>query len=231
MPALIETLIDKRDVVEIVRDQIAAILFNESTGQQALATAAEQDPKLWELRVFVERSNPWEEFTDPPTQGSQRDWAPVVNVAWDKSEDDEKSSDPVERQRVHAVFNIDCYGAGVSRDGDEEGHVPADEAAVFERDRALRLVRNIIMAGKYTYLNLRKTVTGRWRMSTESFEPPLEERPKIRVRAGRIALRVSFNEFSPQVQGVPLELIAVTVKRSETGQVLFTAEYPQESDS
>jgi hypothetical protein len=230
MPPPIESLIDKLDTAEIVREQLAAILFNETTSQQALAVLAAKDPALWALKVFVERSNPWEEFADPPPQGSQRDLTPLVCVSWDKSDDDEKASDVVERQRVHAVFNIDVYGAGVSRDTDD-GHQPGDLAAAEERDRALRLVRNILMAGHYTYLGLRGVVTGRFRVSTEAFEPPLNEQPKVRVRAARLALRVSFNEFSPQVQGVPLELIALTVKRSETGQVLFTAEYPQEHDS
>lgn len=227
---LIETLIDKRDVIEIVRERIEAILFDESASQRAKALAAGKDPWLWALRIFSERANPWEEFADPPPQASQRDLTPLVNVSWSKSDDDEKSSDVVERQRVHAVFHLDVYGAGVSSDS-SEGHRPADLVAAEERDRALRLVRNIMMAGTYTYLGLRGTVMGRWRVSTEAFEPPIDERPKVRVRAARLALRVSFNEFSPQVQGVPLELIALTVKHSETGQVLFTAEYPQEQDS
>ncbi|HKY40790.1 MAG TPA: hypothetical protein VJN18_32870 [Polyangiaceae bacterium] len=223
-------MIDKFDTVELVREKLAEILFDEQKSQQEKATEADKDPVDWALRVFLERSNPWEEFTDPPPQDSQRDFTPLVNISWDNSNDDEKASDPVERQRVHAVFNIDVYGAGVGRDT-SEGHQPGDELAVLERDRALRLVRNIIMAGHYTYLGMRGVVTGRWRVSTESFEPPIGEAPKVRVRAARIALRVSFNEFSPQVEGVPLELIAVIGKSSETGEVLFTAQYPQESDS
>jgi hypothetical protein len=231
---LIETLIDKVDTVELVRTQIETILFDESKSQQEKALAAAKDPALWALRVFSERANPWEEFSDPPPQGSQRNLTPLVNVAWSKSDDDEKSSDVVERQRVHAIYNLDVYGAGVGRDS-TDGHRPADLVAAEERDRALRLVRNIMMAGTYTYLGMprgaNQLVMGRFRVSTEAFEPPIDERPKVRVRAARIALRVSFNEFSPQVQGVPLDLIALTAKDSATGQVLFTAQYPQESDS
>lgn len=234
MPALIESLIDKRDSVELVRDRLAEILFDETKSQQAKATAAGKNPADWAFRVFLERSNPWEVFRDDPPQASQRNLTPLVNIAWDNSNDDEKASDPIERQRVHAVFHLDVYGAGVGRDT-STGHLPADEAAVIERDRALRLVRNIIMAGHYAYLGLPRGadqfVFGRWRVSAESFEPPLTEAPKVRVRAARFALRVSFNEFSPQVQGVPLELISVIGKSSETGEVLFTAEYPQESGS
>lgn len=230
MAALIASLIDKFDTVELVRDKLAEILFDEQTSQQTKATEGGKNPADWALRIFVERSNPWEEFTDPPPQATARNFTPLVNISWDNSNDDEKASDPVERQRVHAVFNLDVYGAGVSSDTDD-GHVPADQAAAEERDRALRLVRNIIMAGPYTYLAMRNVVTGRWRVSTESFEAPISEAPKVRVRAARLALRVSFNEFSPQVEGVPLELIAVIGKSAETGEVLFTAQYPQESDS
>jgi len=216
--------------VEIVRAKLGEILLVESAQQQQYARdAGDKDPELWKLRVYVERANPWEEFRDP------KDRSPLVNICWDNSQDDEKSSDTSRRQRVHAVFNIDCYGAGTAKES-SSGHDPADEQAGFARDRALRLARNILMSAHYTYLGLRPDensvgVTGRWRQSAQAFQLPIDARTTVRVAAARFALRVSFNEFSPQVVGVPLELVSVTAINAATGEVFFKADYPQESDS
>ena len=68
---MISALIDKLDNYEIIRDRVALILKEEQASQQLLATEAGKDPSLWGLRVFIERSNPWEFMrTDngrPPT--------------------------------------------------------------------------------------------------------------------------------------------------------------------
>jgi len=48
----IEQLIDKQDIVEIVRDEIAAMLLLEESSQRALATAAGKDPQRWAFAVF-----------------------------------------------------------------------------------------------------------------------------------------------------------------------------------
>lgn len=225
MSAKILELIDKRDNAEIIRDEIAAILLVESTNQQALAEEADKDPELWKLRVFTERANPWDEFS-----GETPDTTPLVNVWWDNSNDDEKASNVVERQRVVGTFNVDVYGYGVSVESDE-GHNPGDETAAFEAQRAARLVRNILMSAHYAYLNMRGVVARRWRASAQAFQPAIDSRPVAHVSAVRIAMRVEFNEFSPQHIPVPLALISVAVKRIDTGELLFTADYPQEEDS
>lgn len=105
----IASLIDKQDTVEIIRDQIAAILALETTAQQALATAAAKDPDLWKLRIYQERANPWENL---PSKTDDR--SPVVNVWWDSSTFDMSASNIVERQKSSATINIDCYGYGIS---------------------------------------------------------------------------------------------------------------------
>ena len=66
--SLIPDLIDKEDTFEIVRNQIALILANESASQVALATTAgKPDPNLWALKVYTERSNPWEQALNDKT--------------------------------------------------------------------------------------------------------------------------------------------------------------------
>jgi hypothetical protein len=229
MVAQIETLIDKFDNVELIRDQIAAIILVEQARQQELATAAGKDPELWRLRVFLERANPWDEFADVDGNGPE-DTSPLVNVWWANSDDGEHGSNTVERQRVTGTFHIDCYGYGVSRET-EEGHDSGDETASLEAQRSSRLVRNILMSAHYAYLGMRGVVGRRWRHSAQSFQPAIDSRPVAHVSAVRIALRVDFNEFSPQHVPVPLALISVAVKRIDTGELLFTADYPQEQDS
>lgn len=226
MPARITTLIDKLDGFEIVRDQIASILAVEQANQQVLAEQAGKDPLLWKLRVFTERSNPWQEFEAPKEfETSPLAQSPIVNVWYSTSTFNGSASNVVERQRSESVFNIDCYGCGVATES-SAGHDAGDELAAREAQRCVRLVRNILMAGASTYLGLRGLVGKRWPQSVTMFQPELEAANALQVQAARIAFQVDFNEFSPQVEGQPLELVSVEVKRSPSGELLLRADYP-----
>lgn len=218
---MITQLIDKQDNFEVVRDQLGAIMLLETTNQQALAAAADRDPNKWKLRVYTEASNPWEVFLNTPVE----DRSPIVNIWYDNSSFDAKASNSVERQKADAVFNIDCYGYGVASDIIGGGHTPGDQEAALEVQRALRLVRNIIMAGGYTYLGLRGLVWSRWPQSVTVFQPQMEERPVQNVVGGRLALNVAFNEFSLQYVPETLDLLSINVNRSETGELYFRADY------
>jgi hypothetical protein len=224
-------LIDKVDNKELVRDQIAAILLVESTGQQALARSLGKDPDLWKLRIYTEASSPWEAFLGQDVDGSKLpvDTSPIVNVWWQSSEDDASASNTVERQKVTAIFNIDCHGYAVSR-ASEDGHDSGDVLAAREAQRAERLVRNILMAGHYTYLELRKIVWRRWRNSSSAFQPSIDNRAVQNVMGVRMALQVEFNEFSPQAEGQPIEAIALEIKRLSDGLIYLTANYPEPED-
>jgi hypothetical protein len=229
VPALITELIESQTNRARVRDQIGAILLVELANQQTLATAASEDPRLWALRVYLERANPWEEFIDAP---DQLDAPPIVNVAFDNVGLEMAASNTVERQKGTAVYNIDCYGYGVSADVPDGGHELGDEQAAIEAERASGIVQRILMAGAYTYLGFARganqVVWRRWVQSVTSFQPQIDSRPVPRVQAVRVALQVEFSEFSPQVQGQPLELIHVSVKRKETGELYFAAQYGEE---
>lgn len=214
------TLIDKQDTFEIIRDQIVAILVLETANQQALATLAGKDPDDWKLRIFMERSNPWEQFLNGPV-----DRSPLINVWYDNSGFDSASSNVIERQKTDGVFNIDCYGYGQSEDDIAGGHKPGDREAALEVQKALRLVRNILMAGENTYLQLRGTVWGRWPQSATVFQPQQGERAAQQIVGARLTLRVTFNEFSPQVVAETLELLSVDVIRAEDGEIVVEADY------
>ena len=217
---MISQLIDKQDNFEVVRDEIAAILVTEVASQMALATAGGKDPSDWKLRVYSERSNPWEGLLN-----EQNDRSPIVNVWYDNSNFDPRASNSVERQKAEAVFNIDCYGYGMSQDVVGGGHKAGDQEAAIEVQRALRLVRNILMAGEYTYLGLRGLVWSRWPQSVTIFQPQIDARQMQQIVGARLAFRVVFNEFSPQVEAETLELVSAKVSRSEDGEVVINADY------
>jgi hypothetical protein len=216
MPPQILELIDKRDNVEIIRDQIAAILTVELAHQGVLSG-------LPQPAVFIERSQPWGQFIEA-TAAMQ----PLINVWFDSESFDASTSNVTERQKSEAIFNIDCYGAGVSQDDGVPagGHQPGDLQAALEAQRAVRLARNILMAGAYTYLGLRGLVWKRMPQTISMFQPQLDNRGVQRIVGARLALKVDFNEFSPQVQGEPLETLIVEVFKAGTGQLYLRAEYP-----
>lgn len=217
---MIENLIDKQDTFEIIRDQIAAILATETASQMALATAAGKDPLDWKMRIFTERSNPWEQWLN-----EQTDKSPIVNVWYDNSSFDPAVSNIVERQGTEAIFNIDCYGYGVSSDDGATGHIPGDREAALTVQKALRLTRNILMAAEYAYLGLRGTVWQRWPQSINIFQPPIDGRQAQQVVGARIAFRVKFNEFSPQFNLNVVELVSINVLRTEDGEIVAEADY------
>ena len=217
---MIDTLIDKKDNFEIVRDEIAAILVSETAEQQKLAVQAVKDPALWRLRVFTERFNPWEQYLNKP-----HDKSPLVNVWYDNSNFPEGHSNTFERQKSETIYNIDCYAYATSSDNASGGHNPGDREAAFALQRAIRLTRNILMAAEYTYLDLRPLIWQRWIQSITTFQPQQGTNPVQSVIAARIALRVGFNEFSPQITPEILELVSVDVLRTEDGQIVLEADY------
>lgn len=214
MTAQILTLIDKQDNFEAVRDQIGLILAEESANQQLLATGEGKDPNLWKLRVYVERSNPWETWLNGNT-----DRSPIINVWFDNATTLERGSDVIKTQQKEVVYNIDCYGLGVSG-GDVAGQLLGDKEAALNSHRGTRLCRNILMAAHYTYLGLRGIVGRRMTRSITAFQPEINGRAVQNVLATRIQLGVLLIEASPQATGEPIEYLSIELKRAEDGQIL-----------
>ena len=229
MVDVLATLIDKQDNFEIVRDQIA-VLINDNQAAQVILAAAEPDPSLWKLRVFTERANPWEQFLNDPAA----DTSPIVNVWYENGVFDEGKSDVVKRQAHVATFNVDVYGLGVAQSDGAGGQIPGDLTAAETATRGIRLVRNILMASENTYLQLRNAGTDdvgpgvwqRWVQSITSFQPELANEAAHQILGIRLALRVTFNEYSPQADETDLlELVHVDIRRNSDGMLLADAEY------
>lgn len=219
---LIDTLIDKQDTFEIVRDQIAGILVAEIKNQETKAIAEKKPPEDWKLRVFTERSNPWEQFQN---KDANTDSSPLINIWYDNGNFPESKGNTVERQAHEATYNIDCYAVGVSAENPAGGHTPGDRDAAFEVQKAVRLVRNILMSAVNVKLQLRGTVWDRWIQSITIFQPGLDSTAAQQIIGARIAFRVTFNEFSPQVTPETLELVTVDVKRTEDGLIVLEVDY------
>lgn len=220
----LQVLIDKQDNFEIVRDQIAAILVTEVANQKALATAASKDPALWDLAVYVERSNPWERWLNQGDEDEPVDEVPIVNVWFDGDSFPGNAGTVMERQKAEGVFNIDIYGFGSASDNGA-GHKAGDKEAALNCQRAVRLVRNILMASENTYLQLRGLVGRRWVQSRNVFQPEFNGQALNKVVGARLSLQVHYNEFAPQYEGDVLELLTVRVKRTDDNQVILAADY------
>jgi hypothetical protein len=216
----LQVLIDKRDNFEIIRDQIASLLVAEISNQQTLATLALKNPDDWNLRIFSERSNAWEIWLN-----DQSDTTPIVNVSFDVSNVDGLSSDPMRKQKTNATFNIDCYGIGISSDEPLSGHVLGDEKAAREAHRAIRLVRNILMAAENTYLQMRGIVGERRNSSIEIFQPQRGDDGMQQIIAARMQLEVKFNEFVDQYLPQTLEYVAIDVIALDDGQLILETDY------
>lgn len=209
-------LIDTPDNYEIVRDQIAAILASERDNQKALAIAAGKNPALWDFKVYEERSNPWGDFLN---EGA--DLTPIVNVWFDSDSFVEAATTRAETQKCNAFYNVDIIAAAK-----RTTTLAGDEAAAKNAQRIARLARNILMASKYTYLALpRGTTWDRQIESREAFQPGIGADATIRVLGMRVRMRVSFNETSPQYEGVPLTGLDVEIKRAETGEIYTNLSY------
>jgi len=234
MPTVLTALIDKQDNFEVVRDQIA-VLINTNQAAQVILAAAEPDPNLWKLRVFTERAQPWEQFLNEPGKALvSQDLSPIVNVWYENGTFPESMGDTVKRQAHTATYNIDVYGLGIAQDDGATGQIPGDLTAVQNATRGIRFVRNILMAAENTYLQLRNKdgaalgpgVYQRWVQSITSFQPDLASESAHSVIGIRLALRVTFNEYSPQVdESNALETVHVDIHRASDGMLLTDAEY------
>lgn len=219
---MIGELIDKIDTFELVRDKIAAIMLTEISNQQRLAIEGGKDPEDWNLRIFSERSNAWEQFQD----GTETPGTPIVNITYENSElDASAAGSTVESQKYAATYNIDCYAMGVST-GTQQG----DENAALRIHAVVRLVRNILMSGEYTRLGLTGIVGDRRVQSVTVFRPDASDEMAQKIVGARLVFRVTFNEHSPQVNGPALEIIGVQLKRAETGEIFLQMEYAQNGD-
>jgi hypothetical protein len=221
----IKTRITEQDVFEVVGLQIAAILELESLGQQQMAKAEGDDPAGLKLRVFYESSNPIADWLMQPQQGQPFDTSPIVHVHFDRDTFPKSKGAPHGRTHADGVWNIDCYGYGITQAFGASEQKTGAQQAMIERNRAARLVRNILMAGHYQCLALPSIVGSSWFASRQAGDLSDDELPSQHVKPIRLQFEVGYLErLTPQIQPVELQVIGVTIKRDGSGQLITYAE-------
>jgi len=186
------------------------------TGDVIVATAYNREE--YRLRVFTERSNPWEVWDSKP-ENTHADAAPIVALALRQSSTDRGKSDAIKKQHWDANYEIDCYGYGKSTET-AGGHEPGDGLSSLEALRAVALVNRILMFSGYMYLGMRGTVGSRMSESVERFPPDLESVPP-NITAFRFVLRVGLIELSPQFTALgTVDTINTDYIRTSDGEIV-----------
>jgi hypothetical protein len=193
--AHIKELITEPDTLEIVRDQIAAILSLELQNQYAIAVEdGAANAAEYHIPVYVENTRPYEAGDDNPLPR-------FVNVLLPKV-DAPEANPRLGMQKEQAVFWIDCCARG--NDG---GNFRDDRSAGIRAWKVTRLVRRILMSDYYTYLGLRGTVGSRIVTSMEAGTPEKISESALAYVIIRVTVAVQFLEKAIEAEGFPLEAI------------------------
>jgi hypothetical protein len=200
--AQITELIESPDTIEMVRDQIAALLSLELQNQYLLAIEKSAPrPQDYDVKVYVENSRPYDAASEQIY---------LINILLPKIT--VPTSNPrIGKQKEQATFYIDC-----AADGNSEGNFRDDKSSTFRAWKIMRLVRRILMSDQYAYLGLRGTVTSRTITVMEAGTPNTQAAQAITVV--RSTLLVDFVEGAIEGPFVILEGIDYNVN-ADTGQV------------
>lgn len=207
---MIAQLINKTDTAELARDAVAQILANESANQVQLAIDASIDPAPWAFTVYRERFAPIElKHNDAP--------AVVVNL--------ERTSEKDAAIAAYNDYNCDIKILVFACAKGTQTQ-PADEAAALRRSETVRIVRNILAAGEYSYLNMQKQV-GSSRVTSITFYslPVSDKESAAPTLAAELTLTVTCREQAPQITGVPLDSVAATLKTGDSGEIVAQLDY------
>lgn len=193
------------DNIEVIRDQISAIIHTEMRNQFELATA-EDDPVADDYLATVLVEN------DEPLQaGGDNDLFPIVNVSVEEVRLDGGAS--VNTSNRVALLKLDCYQVG-----NTSGKF-AGRTAMIKAWKLARCVRAILESDQYTYLFLRGIVSKVRINSMQGGYPAGMENSAVKVAAVRINLEVTYDQSSPQTTGPGLNILPVVIS-DENGQVV-----------
>lgn len=208
-PAVAE-LVSAPDNIEVIRDQIGALLALDLANQYALAKEA-HDPSAadYDVQVFVENDSPFQ-YVDEDTPDANP--FPCVNVSIE-STGQEKGTASVGKQVMNAQFYVDVYATGNTESVDDMG-----AKASLKAWKTARLVRHILRAEANTYLRLRGIV-GKVSFRFQAGEPNSPQ-SAIRVKMVRITVGVDYVEDVPIAQGVGVEVISANIA-DESGVVIL----------
>jgi hypothetical protein len=200
---LITALIEGKDNIEVIRDQIAAILSLELQNQKKMAEeAGREDPAQYDVRVFVENSRPYE-------MRDRKSPVRLMNVVLPKA--NLVSGSRAGSQKETAVFWIDCAAAGNGAASQWN-----EKSAVCRAWAVCRLARNILMSDAYLYLGLRGVAGSRAVTAMEAGMPQSGDMGEaVQFAAVRLTLEVQFAERYIEREGPPVEGIDFEITPAE----------------
>lgn len=228
MTAKITVLIDKRDNMEIIRDEIAAVLAVEIANQKVLAVAAGQDASDYDFNIYTEKTSPWELVET--SEGEITSQVPLVNVYIESANLNTAKAGDVTSTVYSVKYNIDCIAAKNSKVAGGS-KFSGDELAAYDAQRVCRLVRNILQSAQYKYLNLPSIMMDRKLSSITMFQPQISERPAQHCVGARIVFQVDVIEYAPEYIGPLLDTIYGECTRADDGSLIFAVEYEELSDT
>lgn len=217
MPEIIEpactTLQSEPDNIEIIRDQIAALLAVDFAHQAELAAEARVKSKRdYDVAVYVENENPLQYVDDEEPKSNP---FPCVNVSVDSS-GNERGTGSVNKQSMVATIFLDAYATGNTGSSEDFGM-----RAGLKAWKTARLCRRILRAEKNTFFRLRGIV-GNVGWKFQAFEPD-NVQSAILVRIVRITLTVPYVEDVEITEGV-LNWEINGIITDENGKILVGSE-------
>lgn len=197
----INELLEEPDNVEIIREQVAAIIHLECANQYALALEkGAANSEDYNIKVRLEHELP----ISLKSEDDVRRNFPSVNISLDSTTIQHGSTKAADKT-MKATILVDCYNHGnVSGDG------LTGRSANVAAWKTARIVRNILCASNYTYLKLRGIVGGREVVRMQSGKPRTDA-GSANVSVVRITLEVTYDEQSQEVEGAELGRMMVTV--------------------
>lgn len=217
MPEVIEpacqTLLNEPDNIELIRDQIAALLAVDFAHQAELAAEAGVKSKRdYDVAVYVENENPLQYVDDEEPESNP---FPCVNVSVDSSGNG-SGTGSVNKQSMVATIFLDAYATGNTGSSEDFGM-----RAGLKAWKTARLCRRILRAEKNTFFRLRGIV-GNVGWKFQAFEPD-NVQSAIRVRIVRITLTVPYVEDVEITEGV-LNWEINGIITDENGKILVGSE-------
>ena len=206
----ITTLLNKPDNIELIRDQLCAILKVECTAQHELAIN-EPDAKDYKIGVWKEKSRPWQLTAD-----SEKEYPfPLVNIQLMGFNIDTPPGPSIEQKKYTGKFYLDCYARG------EFGDAEADDTdSAIKACKVGRVIRNILSSEHYPYLGLRGIVRD-WRVTECTIgDPRNNEQSAQSVTICRLVFSVEYYEDSPQITPNTFQEYNF-IYSSPSGEILF----------
>jgi hypothetical protein len=194
---------------------VADIIVTEEAGQRSLMPSQPSDP-LW--RTFCHRANPiihWDKDDFKYCDGVE----PVVNVTFDTANSKPGSSSNVNTISKQFQLFVDCYALGIGSDV-----LRADEMSGRDALNLAGKIEGIIHSGPYAYLDRRGLIQSRSIVTSEAFQPTINDRAVQRVRCVRHTLIAVAAYDTYQQAGELFNAGIVTVLDNDTGEVRFKIE-------